>query len=153
MIKDLIREVRAGDHPELGEEEYVKYILNHVVFEPHPSLQHAFILRDGQMVGYTGEMMCEINIHLILASVLAERMGVIVENPLLWLDCEAGAIKIKGRKSFMWDGTLTQQQVKKWIEVLERAGMMVVELGDRPYSLSQIKQMDLIMLKCHLRNV
>lgn len=151
-IVNVIKEVRSKDHPELGEDEYVDYVLSHIVFTPCPNLRHAFVMRDGEVVGYTGEMMCEINIHLILAFVWCERVGIQADNPLLYLDCEAGAIKVKGDRSFMWQGKPTEVQVKKWIELLGETGIMLGEKDDRAYSLSQIKQMDLIMLGCHLRN-
>lgn len=146
----IILEARGGDKPELSEEEYIKFVLSHIVTSPSLGIINGFVMSNGDVIGYTSESSG--NIHYILACIYLKRETL---NPLLTLDNEFSSIKIKSEKSFKLDNQVlpTKPQVTSWLKVLEMTGEKTFNLGwgyDTWFTLGQIVQMDTYTLNKHL---
>lgn len=154
-IRNAIIEARGADHPEMSQSDYIQFVLSNITRSTEQHIEHGFVTDSGDVIGYTQQH--EGNIHYVLAVYYTVMLGCYNQdlNVLFFMDNELNAIKIKNNQIFAYNDFIEEIQVSHLINTLEHSSYKMFVLGWDPefeqlYSASQIKQMDLIMLKKHL---
>lgn len=166
--KEVEDEVMKCAYTSLDRDSFLKNFKDNIVLEIHPDIKFGWIMPNGQVIGYIGELDGSTCYHLALAAILCCYLGdwkTAKYNSYQYLE-EKGGLKICQEYAittntlydiehsrFHTRYTLSPIQEKLFIEWLTKSKLPYIALGNNKqniFTTYNIKQMDSLMLFNHL---